>query len=89
MSKKISKDAQCSQTDFWVREFFCSIFSFLDMVDFEFNIRRELGKEILASLVQKRLPVLPVTLKGEGIQSKSMWGIWAKPRWVAVNFFLS
>ena len=30
------------------------IFSFWDMFDFVFNIRSELGKEILANLIQKR-----------------------------------
>ena len=39
----VLKDAQCSETDFFVSEFFCANFSFWDMVDFVLNIRSELG----------------------------------------------
>ena len=37
----VSKDAQCSETDFGLHD----IFNILDMVDFVFNIRSELGTE--------------------------------------------
>ena len=32
-------DAKCSETDFWVNEFFfCAILSFWDMIDFDWTV---------------------------------------------------
>ena len=39
LNSPVTKDAQCSETDFRVREFFCAIsrFSYVGEVDFVFN----------------------------------------------------
>ena len=46
----VLKDAQCSETDFLVHEFFfCALHSFRDVVDFVFNVRSEPDSETLTS----------------------------------------
>ena len=40
----VPKDAQCSETDFLVHEFFFTIVSYRDMVDFVFDFCCELGR---------------------------------------------
>ena len=71
---------ECSETDFWVLEFFCAIISFWDIVDFVLNIRSEPWVlEIFESekLIQKRKPVIPEKW-ARGIQSKSIRGLGAE-----------
>ena len=65
----LSKDAQCSETDFLVLEFFfCYIFSVWDMVYFVLIIRSELGTwNFLRSWFRNANQWLPVG-KGDSIQ---------------------
>ena len=48
LKKIVPRDAQCSETDILVQEFFFSVamFSYYDMVEFLLNIRSELAWDL-------------------------------------------
>ena len=70
----VLEDAQCSETDFCIPEFFCTTFNFWDISDFVFDIHSETVWVVCN-------PDSDANRWGSGPLSKSMRGPEAQYRW--------